>query len=579
MAAKLLGAQVKRKEDPRLITGTSQYVADIALPGLLHVAFVRSPHAHANIRGIDAAAARALPGVVAVVTGRDLMPHVAPLPIAVVSAEGGGEAKSEVGRQHYPLSVDRVRHAGEAVAAVIGASPEAAADGAAAVAVDWEPLPAVVDAASAMADGAPQLFDDAPKNVEHTQAIKAGDPDAAFARAHRVVKQRMVSQRLSGVPIEGRAVLAAPDFASGGITVWSTHQAPHALRTGLAAALRLPENQIRVIAPEVGGGFGVKFGTYPEDVVVAALARQRRVPLRWIETRVEHMMTTTHGRGQITDMEAAVDADGRITGLRMHVLADIGAYPIFTFIPDLTLMMGVGVYGVKNVDLKNTCVFTNTTSIAAYRGAGRPEAAYYLERLVDVIAAELGRPPEEIRRKNFIPPAAFPYQAPTGQHYDSGEYDRALTRALEVSRYDAAPRRAAPADRGQGPAPPRHRHGLLRRDVRLRPLRERHGARRAERHRHRVHRHVAPRPGPRDHVRPDHRRSARRGVRPGDRAPRRHVDHAHGVRHRRQPEPRRGRLGHAERRGQGPGEGPPHRREHARGGLRGRGAARTAAIR
>ena len=270
---------------------------------------------------------------------------------------------------------------------------EAAADGAAAVAVDWEPMPAVVDAASAMADGAPQLFDDAPKNVEHTQAIKAGDPDAAFARAHRVVKQRMVSQRLSGVPIEGRAVLAAPDFASGGITVWSTHQAPHALRTGLAAALRLPENQIRVIAPEVGGGFGVKFGTYPEDVVVAALARQRRVPLRWVETRVEHLMTTTHGRGQITDMEAAVDADGRIIGLRMHILADIGAYPIFTFIPDLTLMMGVGVYGVENVELKNTCVFTNTTSIAAYRGAGRPEAAYYLERLVDVVAAELGRPP------------------------------------------------------------------------------------------------------------------------------------------------------------------------------------------
>ena len=245
----------------------------------------------------------------------------------------------------------------------------------------------------------------------------------------------------------------------------------------------------------MGGGFGVKFGTYPEDVVVAALARQRRVPLRWIETRVEHMMTTTHGRGQITDMEAAVDADGRITGLRMHVLADIGAYPIFTFIPDLTLMMGVGVYGVKDVDLKNTCVFTNTTSIAAYRGAGRPEAAYYLERLVDVIAAELGRPPEEIRRKNFIPPASFPYQAPTGQHYDSGEYDRALTRALEVSRYEQLRAEQKRRIEAQGSAPARHRHGLLRRDVRLRPLRERHGARRAERHRHRVHRHVAPRPG------------------------------------------------------------------------------------
>src|SRR5262245_24607825 len=437
MASKLLGAQVKRKEDPRLITGTSQYVADIALPGLLHVAFVRSPHAHARVRGVDGAPALARHGVVAVVTGRDLMPHCVPLPVATVSAEGGVGAPAGVGRQHYPLSVDRVRHVGEAVVAVVGTSVEAATDGAAAVVVDWEPLPAVVDAAAAMAEGAPRLFEDAPKNVEHTQTIKAGDPDAAFAKAHRVVKQRMVSQRLSGVPMEARAVMAAPDPASGGIVVWSTHQAPHVLRTGLAQALKMAENQIRVIAPEVGGGFGVKFGTYPEDVVVAALARLRRVPLRWVETRVEHMTSTTHGRAQITDMEAAVDADGRITALRMQVLADIGAYPIFTFIPDLTLMMGVGVYGVKNVDLTNTCVFTNTTSVAAYRGAGRPEAAYYLERLVDVVAAEMGRPPEDIRRVNFIPPDAFPYAAPTGQNYDSGEYDRALTRALSVARADA----------------------------------------------------------------------------------------------------------------------------------------------
>ncbi len=437
MASKLLGAQVKRKEDPRLITGTSQYVADIALPGLGHVAFVRSPHAHARISGIDGSAALRRTGVVAVVTGRDLVPHCAPLPIATVSAEGGGDGAPEVGRQHYPLSVDRVRHVGEAVAAVVGSSVEAAMDGAAEVQVDWEPLPAVVDTVAAMADGAPLLFDNASRNIEHRQAIKAGDPDAAFARAHRVVKQRMISQRLSGVPLEPRAVVAAPDPASGGLVVWSTHQAPHVLRTGLAAALRMPQNQIRVIAPEVGGGFGVKFGTYPEDVVVAALARIRRVPLRWIETRVEHMTATTHGRAQVTDVEAAVDADGRIMALRMHVVADVGAYPIFTFIPDLTLMMGVGVYRVENVDLRNTCVFTNTTSVAAYRGAGRPEAAYYLERLVDCVAAELGKPPEEIRRKNFIPPDAFPYAAPTGQNYDSGRYDAALTRALDIARYSA----------------------------------------------------------------------------------------------------------------------------------------------
>ncbi len=437
MASKLLGAHVKRKEDPRLITGTSQYVGDIAMPGLQHVAFVRSPHAHARVRGVRPGAALERSGVVAVVTGQELKPHVAPIPIAQASAEGGEVSDAAVGRQHYPLSVDRVRYVGEPVAAVIATTAEAATDGAGDVEVDWEPLPAVADAFEAMADGAPLLFDDAPRNIEHSNTIKAGDPDAAFKTAHRVVKQRMNSQRLSGIPMETRAVMAAPDFATGGLTVWSTHQAPHVLRGSLAAALKMPQNQIRVIAPEVGGGFGVKFGTYPEDVVVAALARLRRTPLRWVESRVEHMTGTTHGRAQVTDLEAAVDADGRIQGLRMHVVANIGAYPVFTFIPDLTLMMGVGVYQVKNVELKSTCVFTNTTSVAAYRGAGRPEAAYYLERLIDCIALELGKPPEEIRRVNFIPPSAFPYAAPTGQNYDSGEYAKALAKSLELSKYAA----------------------------------------------------------------------------------------------------------------------------------------------
>jgi len=438
MASKLMGAQVKRKEDPRLITGAAQYVADIALAGLRHVAFVRSPHAHARIGRIDTAPALERPGVLSVVVGQDLVPHCEPLPVATTSAEGGGETGGpEVGRQHYPLSTGLVRHVGEAVAAVIATSAEAAADGAASVQVEWEPLAAVADPAAAMADGAPLLFADAPRNIEHSQSIKAGDPDAIFARAQRVVRQRMVSQRLSGVPLEPRAVVAAPDPATGGLVVWATHQAPHALRSGLASALRMPQNEIRVVAPEVGGGFGVKFGTYPEDVTVAALARLRHMPLQWVETRAEHMTATTHGRAHVTDIEAAVDAEGRIEALRMHVLADVGAYPVFTFIPDLTLMMGVGVYRIEHVDLRNTCVFTNTTSVAAYRGAGRPEAAYYLERLVDLVAMEVGKSPEAVRRRNFIPPDAFPYSAPTGQHYDSGEYDRALTRALDISRYGA----------------------------------------------------------------------------------------------------------------------------------------------
>jgi len=434
---RLMGAEVKRKEDPRLVTGTSAYVGDISVPGLHYVAFVRSPHAHARIGAIDASRATARPGVVRVVTGQDIKAHCQPIPLGGPSAEGGGgAAETSVGRKHYPLSIGTVRYVGEPVAAVIATSEAAAVDGAAEVDVSWEPLPAVADQLSAMKDGAPKLHDDAARNVEHETNIKVGDPDAAFAKAHKVVKQRMVSQRLCGVPMEPRAALATPDPAVGGVTVWSTHQAPHNLRNDIATLLGLEQQMVRVIAPEVGGGFGVKFGIYPEDATLAVIARRYRIPVRWTETRVEHMTSTTHGRAQITDLEAAVDADGTIAALRMHVMADIGAYPIFTFIPDLTLFMGVGVYKFTSVDLKSTCVFTNSTPVAAYRGAGRPEAAYYLERLVDVIALELGKPPEEIRRKNFIPPSAFPYATPTGQRYDSGEYNRALTRALEISHYE-----------------------------------------------------------------------------------------------------------------------------------------------
>src|SRR3989442_4300619 len=418
--SRLRGAKVKRKEDPRLITGTSAYVGDITLPGLHHVAFVRSPHAHARIRRIDTTAALRRPGVRAVFTGRDIDGRCAPLPLA--GAGEGGEAAAAPKRTHLALSLDRVRYVGEAVAAIVAESESLARDAVDDVVVEWEPLAAVSSQLAAMADGAPRIHDDAARNVEHENRITAGEPDAAFARAQRVVRQRMVSQRLCGVPMEGRAPLAAPDPTSSGLVVWATNQAPHGLRNDLATALGMSQNLIRVIAPEVGGGLGVKFGCYPEDATLAALAKLYRMPLRWTETRVEHMMATTHGRAQVTALEAAVEDDGTITALRMRVTADIGAYPVFTFIPDLTLSMGIGVYKVANIDLQSTCVFTNSTSVAAYRGAGRPEAAYYLERLIDVIAAELSRTPEEVRRKNFIPPSAFPYAAPTGQNYDSGEY-------------------------------------------------------------------------------------------------------------------------------------------------------------
>jgi carbon-monoxide dehydrogenase large subunit len=436
MAVKMMGAEVKRKEDPRLITGASTYTGDLSLPGLHYVVFVRSPHAHARIRRIDGSAVLRQPGVVAVVTGADLKPHCGPVPADQASTEGG-EGQSSIGRKHYPLAIDRVRHVGEAVAAVIATTEALAVDAAAEVAVDWEPLPAVSDPLEARKSGAPQVHDDAPGNVEHENRIAAGDPDAAFAKAFKVVRQRMVSQRLCGVPMEGRATVAAPDSSTGGLMVWATTQAPHGFRNGLATLLGLEQNQIRVIAPEVGGGFGVKFGVYPEDAALAAMAKVYRLPLRWVETRVEHMVATTHGRAHVTDVEAAVERDGTITALRVHVLADIGAYPIFTFIPDLALMMGVGVYRITNIDLRSTCVFTNTTPVAAYRGAGRPEGCYYIERIVDLAAQELGMAPEAVRRRNFIAPNAFPYTTPTGQRYDSGEYDRALTKALQISKYEA----------------------------------------------------------------------------------------------------------------------------------------------
>jgi carbon-monoxide dehydrogenase large subunit len=433
--ATMMGAEVKRKEDPRLIRGAGTYVGDLKLPGMLHVAVVRSPHAHAAIRGIDAAAALRIPGVVAVVTGRDLLDSLDSLPLAG-SGEGGDGAHSFAGRTRYTLAVERARHVGEAVAAVVAESYEAAVDAAQAVEVDYEPLPVVADALRAAEPDAPVIFDGLPSNVDHSRRRAKGDVEAAFAAAHRVVKQRMVNQRLFGFPMEGRAVAAAPDSISGGITLYTSTQTPHQIRGEVAKVLRLSESQVRVVAPDVGGGFGVKIGMYPEDALVGALALRLNTPVKWVEDRLEHVLTTTHGRGQVCEMEAAVEPDGTITALRMRIIADLGAYPLAPGLPDLTTAMAIGVYKIPNVDLEATTVYTNTTPVAAYRGAGRPEAAYYIERMMNCVAVELGLDPAAVRRANFIPPDAFPYKTPTGLIYDSGEYDRALTKALEVARYD-----------------------------------------------------------------------------------------------------------------------------------------------
>lgn len=436
--AKLMGARVKRKEDSKLIVGGASYVDDIRLPGTLHVAMLRSPYAHARILAIDVAAAMQQPGVVAVFTGAEITALCAPLAMA----SGGEGPKDEAqplpeGHTHYPLAVGTVRHVGEAVAAIVATSGSAAIDAREALAIEWDVLPAVVDIEAAIELDAPRVFADLPGNVEHRWQRKKGDVDAAFAAADVVVAERVKSQRLAPLSMEGRAVLAAPDVVSGGLTIWTSTQSPHTCRSQLAKLLGMPESMVRVIAPEVGGGFGAKIGIYPEDALIAAIARKLRAPIKWIESRSENFLSMTHGRAQFADMELAATKNGKVTGLRMRVLADLGAYPIAPDVPPLTGLMSVGVYDITAVDLQVASTYTHTTPVAAYRGAGRPEAAYYIERMMDLLAAKLEMDPAKVREANFIAPDQFPYHTAAGVTYDSGEYNRALQTVLGLANYQA----------------------------------------------------------------------------------------------------------------------------------------------
>jgi carbon-monoxide dehydrogenase large subunit len=432
--ATLIGAEVRRKEDPRLIRGHGTYVADLKLPGMLHVTLVRSPHAHARINAIDTSAAQAVPGVRMIVTGADMRDRMEPLPLAG-AGEGSTGAGPYSGRERRALAVEQVRYVGEPVVAIIAESPASASDAADLIQIDWEPLAATTDPARALDPAAPLVFASMSDNLDHRRRRRRGDPDTAFATAAHILRERMVSQRLMGMPLEGRAVVAAPDPLTEGLTLWTSTQTPHQIRSELAAIVNLPQSRIRVVAPDVGGGFGVKIGIYPEDALLAALALHLQTPLRWVEQRLEHTVATTHGRAQIADLEIAVTTEGVITALRGQIRADLGAYPLAPGLPDLTTAMGIGVYRIEHVDLESVCVYTHTTPVAAYRGAGRPEAAYYIERLVDMVAFELDLDPAEVRRRNFIPPEAFPYKTATGLTYDSGEYEQALAKALERADY------------------------------------------------------------------------------------------------------------------------------------------------
>ena len=424
----MVGASVKRKEDPGLINGAGKYTGDIKLPGMAHVAFLRSPYAHAEIGAIVSAAAIARPGVQAVITGADLRDSWETVPVA-------GGRKARAAYSHYAISVGRARHVGEIVAAVIADSAETAADALDDIEVDYAELPAAADLLSAYADDAPPVFEGLDSNIIDTGEKKSDDIDEVFANAPHTLSQRMSSQRVAGVPMEVRAVLAAPDAVTGGLTLWTSTQIPHGVRSALAEALRLPENTLRVIAPNVGGGFGVKNQLYPEELALAKLAMERNMPLRWSGTRAEHFSSTTHGRSQIADIEVAFNNDGRILGLRLHVIGELGAYPPFYDIAHLTGLMASGNYDIPSVHFRASNVFTNTVAVAAYRGAGRPEAIYYIERAIDMIAGELGMDPADVRRRNYIQPDQFPYETPTGSTYDTGEYERNLDAALNAAGY------------------------------------------------------------------------------------------------------------------------------------------------
>lgn len=418
----ILGHAVRRREDPRLITGTGRYVDDIRPERCLHAAFFRSPHAHARIRSIDTAAARSVPGVVAILTAADL--H---LPARV----GFPMASPALARP--PLAEDRVRFVGEALGMVLAEDRQAAADAAQMVAVDFELLAPVIDPMAALHGQDGLLFPDHGSNVA-SHFGPSTDADV-LSGADVTVKARFVNQRLAPVPMEPDAIVAVPE--GGRLTVWATSQTPFELRNAIASSLGIDESGVRVVVPDMGGGFGAKAGARPELLAIAAAANKLRRPVKWVETRSENLVGMTHGRGQIQDVELGATREGKLVGLRVRVLADIGAYPgIAMILPFLTGQMSSGVYEIPAIAYEAHCVVTNTTPLGAYRGAGRPEAAAMVERAIDMLAAKLALDPAELRRRNFIAPGGFPHQTAGGATYDSGEYRQALDRVLEISRYE-----------------------------------------------------------------------------------------------------------------------------------------------
>jgi carbon-monoxide dehydrogenase large subunit len=428
MANKYVGQRVKRTEDPRLIKGLAHYVDDIRLPDTLHVAFVRSVYAHARIKSIDTSEAMKSPGVVAVYTGKD---------VAKLGAVPCASALPDLKVPDYRvLAQDKVFFVGHPIAAVVATDAYTARDAVDLVAVDYEDLPAVVDVEEA-AKGGPVIHDGFGDNIAYKLTAGEGDIDAALAGADHVIKQRLVHQRLAPIAMEPRGVLARYFPGEEELTVWSSTQIPHLLRTQLALMISIPENKLRVITPEVGGGFGSKLNVYAEEALLGWISMQLGKPAKWIETRRENIQSTIHGRGQIGYVEIGCKNDGTLTGLRYNVFADLGAYHqlLTPAIPTLTGLMLSGAYKIPAIQINVTACFTNKMATDAYRGAGRPEATYVVERALDLVAAELGMDAAEVRRKNFPAANEFPFHTATGLDYDSGDYNAALDKAQGIVDY------------------------------------------------------------------------------------------------------------------------------------------------
>ena len=432
--AKFVGKSFKRVEDPRFLQGQGKYVSNLQRPGMAYVAIVRSPHAHAEIKGVDASAALELDGVVAVFTGQDLIDGgVGQLPCGWVVPE----CKIP---ERWPVEPNRVRHVGDAVAVVVADSPYVAEDALELIEVDYEPLPVSMGARATTEYRAQQIHAEIPNNTAYTWAL--GDEDGmrrAFAEAAHVVELDLINQRLIPNAMEPRACMAEWDNTTEEMTVWTTSQNPHPIRLLLSGfTLGIPENKLRVISPDVGGGFGSKIFHYPEEIIVPWVARAINRPAKWVATRSESFMTDSQGRDHVTNVRMAMDATGTITGLHVQTWADQGAY-LSTFAPliptALSITLFSGLYKIPGIwgEMKGT--LTNTVPVDAYRGAGRPEASYLLERIVEKGAQKMGMDPIAFRRHNLIPADEFPYQTPVAFQYDSGNYQGLFDKLEEISGY------------------------------------------------------------------------------------------------------------------------------------------------